>query len=434
MMINNITEIYELISSSLSHNTPHIIYREKYSLWLQEALSNNLIKVLTGFRRVGKSFLMKLLVDDLIKNKKIPFNNIFYINFENDLANKITNADDLRKVFNIHYLRSDKSQSYILFLDEVQNILGWEKFVRSLYEQQKYQIYLTGSNSKLLSSELSTLLSGRYISLHISPFNFKEYCLYHNIEFNNEIDHLQADSPVVNSYNDFLNNGGLPETFNLNYDFKRSYIENLFIKVMIDDIGSRFNIKNLKNFKNLFLFLLGNASGITSFRNLGRELHISATTVSTYVDYFISAYGIYSLPKFGIKLYRVFSETCKHYPVDNGFFLLSPNSTNEDQKFENLIYMHLKRKFNHNNIYFGRDYADHEIDFLIETAPKEFIKIQVVNILNDYNKKREIGNIIIANKYMKGKSILIYRQDIRRERENFRNIDIISALSFILKE
>ena len=172
----SVQELQQAIAESQAFNkNDKPVARKDYSDWLNQAVSNRLIKAIVGFRRSGKSFLLKILAKSLT-DKKVPQNNIFYLNFENDLLKDIKTVSELRQVWELYQREiADIDKPIFIFWDEIQLVQNWEKLVRTLYEQGKYNIFISGSNSKLLSGELSSSLSGRSLSLEITPFSFKEY-------------------------------------------------------------------------------------------------------------------------------------------------------------------------------------------------------------------------------------------------------------------
>ncbi|PIP63835.1 hypothetical protein COW97_00405, partial [Candidatus Roizmanbacteria bacterium CG22_combo_CG10-13_8_21_14_all_34_12] len=178
----SLQKLKQAISESREFGLIIPVKRPAYSSWLEKSINNKLIKAVVGFRRSGKSFLLKILSKSLI-DQGSPIANIFYLNFENDLLNNIKSVQELRNIWEV-YLREIADPNFPIYIiwDEIQLVTGWEKLIRSLYEQGKYNIFISGSNSNLLSGELSSSLSGRSLKLEIKPFSFQEYLDYCKID------------------------------------------------------------------------------------------------------------------------------------------------------------------------------------------------------------------------------------------------------------
>jgi len=228
----SVQKLKQAISESKELGVVIPIQRDRYMLWLKESINNKLIKAVVGFRRSGKSFMLKLLSKELI-SRNVPTSNIFYLNFENDLLNNIKTVESLRHIWEI-YLReiADPTKEIYIIWDEIQLVKSWEKLVRSLYEQGRYNIFISGSNSNLLSGELSSTLSGRCISLEIMPFSFNEYLDFLNINSNS---YYEDKRKIDTAFKNYLMRGGIAEQFNLNESFLNNYQSGLIKKIILDD-------------------------------------------------------------------------------------------------------------------------------------------------------------------------------------------------------
>src|SRR3990167_3810497 len=317
----SIQKLKQAIFESQELDQTKLVKRKEYLEWLSKATHNPLIKAVVGFRRSGKSFLLKMLSRSLI-DSGVSSSNIFYLNFENDLLIDIKNVKDLRHLWEM-YLREMAnltSPIYIIW-DEVQLVQGWEKLVRSLYEQNKYNIFISGSNSKLLSGELSSSLSGRSLELEIRPFSFKEYLDFLKINFK---DYYSKKQKIDKAFAFYLLRGGIYEQFKLPELLARNYHEGLVRKIILDDIIKRYQVDNVNVLKETFEFVRGNVTSPLSLRKIVGRLEeqgikVSVTTIENYLRYWGSAYAIEKLTKFDYKLSRVFARTAKYYLVDNLF-------------------------------------------------------------------------------------------------------------------
>lgn len=392
-------------SQALGKDVP--VERKDYTTWLNQATSNYLIKAIVGFRRSGKSYLLKMLSQSLIK-KGVPQTNIFYLNFENDLVKDIKTVHELRQIWEI-YLRevADINKPIYIFWDEIQLVQNWEKLVRSLYEQGKYNIFISGSNSKLLSGELSSTLSGRSLTLEIKPFSFKEYLSFLQIDPKNYYPQKQK---IDKAFAFYLHRGGIYEQFKLSELLARNYHDGLIQKIILDDIIKRYQVDNVNVLKETFEFVRGNVTSLLSLRKIVGRLQeqgikVSITTIENYLRYWTSAYAIEKLHKFDYKLSQVFTRSSKYYLVDNSF--ISGRSEADEKRLENLIYSELNRKYGRENVFFGQNENGYEVDFVINKEGK-FLYFQVCLRLTNENSKREFGNLRLAQKHHKGNGTVLY--------------------------
>lgn len=408
----SVKDLDQAIFESMQFSSVPIV-RDDYSKWVNKSINNKLIKAIIGFRRSGKSYLLKMLAQFLLE-QKVPKENIFYLNFENDLLSNVKTVHDLRKIWEL-YLRhkSIPNQPIYIIWDEIQLVESWEKLVRTLYETEKYHIYISGSNSKLLSGELSSSLSGRSLDLYVSPFSFCEYLRYLKIDPNNyHPNKLQIDQAFVK----YLRRGGLAEQFELDDESSSNYRDGLIQKIILDDIAKRYQVDKIKVLQNSFQFISGNLTSTLSLRKIiGRlkdqGVEITPTTLDNYIYYWETSYAISKLTKFDYRLSRVFDRTAKYYVIDNIF--IGGQEESDEKRLENLVYIELIRRYGKENIFFGQDPNGYEIDFVIKLE-NEFKFFQVCYKLDDNNAKREFGNLNLINKYIEGAGTVLYLDDLRK--------------------
>jgi len=362
--------------------------RKNYLLKITKYLNNKLVKVLTGQRRTGKSYILRQIIDFLITKKSIKPTNIFYLNKEYIGFDQIKNSTQLDELFKYYKQKLAVSGKIYIFLDEIQNIDNWEVFVNS-YSQDftsEYEIFITGSNSNLLSGELATLLSGRYIEFPIYPFSYSEYIDIHQLENNK------------NAYLQYLNTGGLPELLNFHEEeITKNYIESLKNTIILRDIISRYSIKDLQLLESIFRFIASNIGNLTSasnivkyFKSLNKKTNYE--TVSSYLRYLIESYVIHEVERFDIRGMQTLTGVKKYYLNDLSFknFLLGFTPSDFGYNLENQIYMQLAEKNYH---VFTGAFKEFEIDF-IARKNNETIYIQVAYLLaNETTIKREFGNL-----------------------------------------
>ena len=397
-------------SQQLSPNPP--IPRDYYLSWLNNALDNRLIKAVVGFRRSGKSYLLKMLSRTLME-KGVPMENIFFLNFEHDLLTSVKTVRELRAVWEM-YLReiANVGQPIYIIWDEIQLVNNWEKLVRTLYEQDTYTILLSGSNSQLLSGELASSLSGRSLQLEILPFSFSEYLRFRRLD---HLSYYQHKARIDREFITYLTRGGIAEQFGLDDALAANYQTGLIQKIILDDIVKRYQIDKVNVLKEAFEFVRGNLTSTLSLRKIiarldNQGLVISPTTLDNYLFYWQTAYAISRVTKFDYRLSRVFDRTAKYYVADN--LLIPGRDEATEKRLENLVYNELVRRYGRENIHFAQDANGYEIDFLVKKQDR-FLFFQVCLQLNDRNARREIDNLKLVNKYLKGDGIILVLEDIR---------------------
>jgi len=362
--------------------------RSTYLELLKKSLGNQLVKVLVGQRRVGKSYIMRQLIAHLINEKQVSATNIIYINKENISLEFIQTYTDVQLLIDTHKIKASISGKCYVFLDEVQEIAGWEKVVASLSQDpmHNYEVIITGSNSNLLSGELATYLTGRYISCTIFPFNYHEYTEFNKVPKNRE------------SYLSYLKTSGLPELFKLQDDeLKRNYMMALYESIILKDIVKRHKIKQISLLKNLFKFLADNIGNLFSINKISayliaNKIKTNTETMSSYIDYLKEAFLIHEVERYDIKGKTILSSTKKYYLNDVGFknYFMSSYDISISKQLENSIYLQLLQ----NGYYITVGIiGDKEIDFIAEKNNKK-IYIQVtVSLQSEAVINREYDNL-----------------------------------------
>ena len=389
------------------------IYRE-YLDALHATIGSKPIKIITGFRRSGKSFLVQLAARKLIENNTFSVSNILYLNFEDFRLAGINTPEKLDTFYRVFRSEIADGKKKLLIFDEIQNVNNWDRFIRTIYEtDHDVEIILTGSNSRLLSSEIGSNLAGRFIELSILPFDFTEYLRYMDTKISDVADYFRNQEKIHYHFSQYVKFGGLPEILSINSETARfSYIEGIISKVILDDIIKRFNIKHTTVVEKTLFYLfsaIGNIISFTKISNYLKRLDISIKneTLIKYVQYMLTTFAIYETNKFDWKLGKLFGTTRKYYAVDTGVVNLYPGMvSNYSKQLENIVFLKLKR--NRKQIYFGALPSGKEIDFITQTANGEFEKYQVTQTLHKDNYDRELSSFILQNTYLKdGKNILL---------------------------
>ncbi len=362
------------------------LIRDTYLSAIKDSLDNRLIKVLSGQRRTGKSYIVRQLIEYLIKESGINGKNTFYLNKELYEFENIKTERDLFQLIEAYKSRYNPEGKVYYFIDEVQDIQNWEKLVVSISQDPSHnaEVFITGSNSSLLSGELATKLSGRYVSFEIFPFTYKEY-----LDFNKQKNTRQ-------NFTKFLRSSALPETAKMQgSETKRFYFKSLKDTILLQDIMNRYNIRDAALLEDLFLFVLHNIGNLTSipsiikyFKSKNRKTDYS--TLSNYLSYIEKSFIIHSSPRYYIKNKETLSGERKYYVNDLGFRnYLYPNLENEIASgLENLVYIHLLKAGYEVYTGYGRNF---EIDFLA-IKPGTRIYIQVTYLLESRATiEREFG-------------------------------------------
>lgn len=374
-----------------------MIQREIYLGKLRQLKDQNVIKVITGIRRSGKSTLLEAFKEELLYSG-VSQKNIIFLNFEERENLKFT---DWTTLYDEIIKNVNTEEKYYIFLDEVQLINNFEKLIDSLFVKKNIDLYVTGSNAYLLSSDLATLLTGRYIAINIHPFSFKEFVLANKDEKN--IDFL---------FRKYINNSCFPEAVTLskiNEDLVKDYLQTIYDTVIIKDIAQRYKLRNIHNLHRIISFLFDSVGSYVSPTNIAAELNknsrkkISHNTIIKYLDYFTQSYILYASPRYDIKGKELLTTNEKYYVVDLGLRnIVTTNQYNTDlgHKLENVVYFELLRRGG--KVYVGK-HKDKEIDFVVQKPNNEQEYYQVIFTVNDEKTlKREISSFRnIKNNYPK---------------------------------
>ena len=376
-------------------------------------LNNNLIKVITGPRRAGKSFFA---IHFLSKQGKFG-----YVNFDDEKLVEIKDYDEIITAMNSVY----DNPKFILF-DEIQNLSKWELFANRL-QRQGYNIVITGSNSNLLSKELASHLTGRHLLTNIFPFSFKEY-----LKFKNE---KLTTIEIKEKLSQYLLNGGYPEILIKKVELKE-YLSLLFSSILYKDIIKRYKIRNPKQIEDLAIYLISNIANEYSYNSLTKIGKIkSSHTTEKYLGYLEESFILFSLNRFSYKIKEQLSSNKKIYVIDNGFiqakaFKLSPDI---GKLYENSAACKLKKDEIDGKLkfYYWKNAQQEEVDFVIKKGLKVKQLIQICyNLENRETKNREIRALLKAGDELKCKNLLVISSDKDGE-ENAEWFGIKAKIKFI---
>ena len=363
--------------------TPEFYNRDLYLDRIKPFVNTQMIKVLTGQRRVGKSFLLFQLMDYI--RISYPLSDIIYINKELFEFDSLKDYADL-----INYVtqkRNDPNNKCFLFIDEVQDIASFEKALRHFFAEGSYDIYCTGSNANMLSSELATYLSGRYIEFKIYSLTYKEFLLFHKLEDSSD------------SFTKFYKFGGLPYLINLPFNelLVSDYLRSIYDTIILKDVVNRYNIRNVRQLQDLTIYLADTIGNLFS----AQRVDLPPKTILEYLNYLNNAYFVKRLRPSDIQGKRQFQIGEKYYFEDLGIrHAIRPFRANDiAQVLENIVCHHLL--VNGYTLSVGRD-GDKEIDFVgVKDGEKIYIQV-AYSVMDPKTYEREFGNLLaIKDNYPK---------------------------------
>lgn len=397
--------------------------RELYIEKIKPFIDKDIIKVLTGIRRSGKSVMLKLIMEEL-KQNKIDEKQFININFENLINRELTTADKLHEYI-LKKASEIKKKCYI-FLDEIQEVKDWEKCINSLRVNEEYDfdIYITGSNAKLLSGELSTYLAGRYVEFVIYPFSFKEFL--------ETLKSIQQDVSTREAFQKYVKFGGMPFLYNLAFEEEASlqYLKDIYSSIILKDITQRNKIRDTDMLERVISYLImnvGNNFSATSiskfFKSENRK--VSVETILNYIKAAEESFLIYRVSRNDLIGKKVLNINEKYYIADHGMreAILGSNQRDINQIFENIIYLELLRKGY--NVRVGK--VDNlEVDFVC-TKGNEKIYVQVAYLLaSSETIEREFTSLEkIDDNYPK---YVISMDEFDMSRNGIKHINIIDFL------
>ncbi len=366
------------------------IKRKRYLDKIRPFIDKDIIKVIVGQRRVGKSYLLYQIMDAIKKMHQQP--NIIYINKELNKFDKLKNYQDLLVYVRKH---SKKSVKNYIFIDEIQDIDEFEKALRDLISSEKYDIYCTGSNSNLLSGELATYLSGRYIEIQVFGLSYREFLIFHKLE-NKQGSLLK-----------YIKYGGLPYLMHLELDdlIVYDYLKNVYNTILYKDIVSRYKIRNPAFLENLVEYLAENIGNIVSAKKISdflksQKINISPNIVINYLSFLSNAFFIFKTVRSDIKGKKIFEINDKYYFEDIGLrhSIIGYKQVDINKVLENLVFLHL-RVLGY-KVFVGK-LGNKEIDFVCEKQGEKNY-FQVAYLITEQNKEREFGNLLsIKDNYPK---------------------------------
>lgn len=400
-----------------------MIYRSDYMRQLQAFKDNKIIKVVTGLRRSGKSTLLQMYRDELVANGVSP-SQIQFVNFE---LMKYDYIRTYRQLYDFITQNMVVGKKNYLFFDEIQQVEGWEKTINSLTLEYDTDIYVTGSNAYLLSSELATLISGRYVEIKMLPLSFKEYYEYYKND----------GKSTEELFNEYLKYGGLPQLLSLPSDEKTisSFLESIYDTVILKDVVGRNKLKDIDLLKRVFAFVCGNVGSITSTNSMAKYIAMEAkldrslrpATIGNILEMLENAFIIYKANRYDVKGKEVLKSLEKYYVTDTGLknTIVGYNLENYGHSIENVVFLELLRRGY--KVYVGKC-DNKEIDF-VSIKKEETRYFQVTESLSDAKtQEREVAPFYSTNDFYE-KTIITTDKTYAT---NVNGIKIVNLTDFLL--
>jgi predicted AAA+ superfamily ATPase len=394
------------------------LYKRDIFQKLERNLQTKHIQVIQGIRRSGKSTLFKLLINHL--SQTVNPQEILYVNLDDPFFTPYRN--DATKFYNIVQTAKKLTQKEVkyLFLDEVQNMKGWESYVKSVYDSELFtKIFVTGSNSTLLDGELATLLTGRYLSVQVHPLSFREILQINKID--SYMQQIQKQPKVLKLVDDMMLYGSFVEIYDHHKEFRRDILNSYYQTILLKDCVANHALRDVKSFKELSFYLLSNITSLYSYSSLGKEVGINDKSAKEYLSYLEESYLCTELKQFSFSLKEQQNAKKKIYFNDNGFVSLSFKfSSNWGKLLENLVLTELI-KDGYEVYFYNKNF---ECDFIAKKEEK-IIAIQVCYELTNENRKREFKGLQKLPFEVDDKIVLTYNQE-----EQVEDMKVISFWEF----
>lgn len=379
--------------------------------------------IISGIRRCGKSTLMRQIL------KTHYGNEIYFVDFEDERFVKFTTED-----FNTLYevLIELYGLKHVFFFDEIQNIEDWELFVRRIH-REKNKIFITGSNASLLSSELSSRLTGRHIVVELLPFSFREYLQFHQTPYDeNSFLITQKKAILKKHFNEFLENGGMPEYL----EHKNPLVlQNVYENILYKDVIVRYEIKEIKAIRELTLDLLSNIGTPISYTKMKNNLNLgSVNTVKNYIHYLENAYLIFTLDRFSFSVSQQTLLQKKVYAIDTGLVkqIAFHFSKKQERYLENIVYLELRRRYK--ELFYYKTEGNLEVDFLVREGTNVVLLIQVTESLKEPKaREREYKALSNAMKELHVEKGIILTQEEELADPQFPDIEVKAIYQWLLR-
>jgi predicted AAA+ superfamily ATPase len=416
----------QIIIDNQEKNYDYVLERD-----IDFPLDSKQIIAFTGVRRSGKTHLMYLAIKKI--KVKVHQKNIVFINFEDDRIFPLT-LKELGTLPEAYYelYPENKNEKVYFFFDEIQVIENWEKFIRRLYDTENCQIFISGSSSKLLSSEIAASLRGRTLTFEVFPLSFKEYLNFSGIKSAYPFT-SKSKATIVHYLQKYLKYGGFPELIYSEERFVKQILQEYLDMIIYKDLIERYSVNNHYLLKYLVKYCMLNIGTLLSYNKLfnelkSRGLQISKNTLYNYIQYLEEAYAVFMVPLYSRSYNEASKNPKKIYSIDVGFKTVTGISEDIGHKYENIVFLHLRRKSK--NIYYWK--LNKEVDFILDDDDLQII--DVTYDLSDHStfEREKAGLVEAMNKTGMGKALLI---NIDKEGEintDYGTIQIIPLWKWLL--
>jgi predicted AAA+ superfamily ATPase len=368
--------------------------RSSYEEEVKKKATTNEIIFVKGVRRSGKSTILRNHIENLIR-QGVSKEQILFVNLEDPRFVPYLSLDLLEEIKATYlYYLSPKEKPYI-FLDEVQNVENFEKWLLKEYELESSYLFATGSNSKLLSKEIGSSLSGRYLGIEVLPLSFKEFLSFKGVSINSAYELVTGQLSIEKLFEEFMTYGGFPKVvLTEDISLKEAELKSYFDSILLRDIVARYKLNDFRSLEKLSILLLSSIANPMSLNKIKNKLGVSFDMTNRYVEYLENTFMVQSIPMFDWSLQKQFSNPKKVYSIDTG--LSKRVSFEVGQRMgdllENIVYLELKRRFE--EIYYFKTAQNYEVDFLVKEREKITHLIQVSWTLEDEKtKKRELRSL-----------------------------------------
>ena len=394
------------------------VERGRYIEKLNHLLKTGEIIVIKGVRRSGKSTLML----QFIRKSGLDEKNTLVVNFE-DPRFRNPNLELLDRIYEVYQEELQPDEGHYVILDEVQEVEGWEKFARFLHEAKKVQVFITGSSSKLLSEEYSTLLAGRHVDIEIFPLCFTEFLEFKGVSIRSRIEMIKFRHRIRKLLDEYLEFGGFPKVVLIEEDKgKEELLNNYFRDILIKDVQRRFKVRETVKLEELAKYYLTNISTLQSFNRARKWLDLSLDTVERYSKYFAIARLLFFVPKFSFSLKEQILNPKKVYCMDPGLRNIVSFKFSEDRGriAENVVFLNLlfRNRNSDREIYYWRDKRGREVDFVLKRGLKIEQLIQVTYVSGEEEVDvREKKALLKASEELNCEDMQVITRDYEAEED-----------------
>lgn len=389
---------------------------------------------IVGVRRCGKSTLIKQIINYLIAERNVKPKNIFFLNLEHPGFSRYKgDAAYLERIYEDYRKLASPEGMVYCFLDEVHFFNEWQVFVKAHYEKKKTKFIVTGSNSRLLSSEFITLLSGRTTPVEVYPFSFSEFMRARGADYPDSVSFAKHRHTIRNLMDDYLHFGGFPEIAFMRRPETIKEVHAMYARSMIyQDIAARFGVKKPIDLENLFYYLAANVSSLYTFNSIAKLTDLSDKTIKEYLSYFSDAYLLFTVDAFSYSVKQQMKSPKKIYAIDSGLAGSVSFRFSDDtgRHLENAVFLELKRSGK--DLYYYKTKSGHEVDFICREGRKVTDVIQVAKELRDEKtKSRELKALFKAmDETGVAKGTIVTYEDEEEIEENSKIAKIIPAYKF----